>query len=393
MAQYSRTTAGLLVVVSLATAAQVPSGTQLQIRLFTPINTATAKANQPFSAVIVAPAIADDRVVISAGVKVTGYIQEVKPAEQVSDQAVLDLAFERITDDSGKSAPIKARIKSVDNARETIDENGKLLGIIAQQTGSGRLDQGISKVTQKYPGLGDLLGAVKGTVLKAPDGNIDYETGTEMTLELTKALDWRGANAGPSVGGIQPEGELARMVDAQPFRTTSEKPPRPSDMTNLIFLGSRIDLENAFIKAGWSTAAELNGKSKLETFKAMAEQRGYQEAPVSTLLLDGRSPDLVFAARHHLRIWKRPGLFNGQEIWVCAATHDIGIDFSEQNRTFIHKVDSQIDRERAKVVADLLFTGLVRGLVLVEREEVPTNFSNATGDKLETDGRLAVLSF
>ncbi len=56
-------------------------------------------------------------------------------------------------------------------------------------------------------------------------------------------------------------------------------------------------------------------------------------------------------------------------------------------------MDTQVDRERAKVVNDLLFTGLVRGLPLVERPDVPTNLFNATGDALETDGRMAVIGF
>jgi len=180
----------------------------------------------------------------------------------------------------------------------------------------------------------------------------------------------------------------------------AEKPARPSDATNLMFLGSKQELENAFVKAGWVAAAGLNSKSKLETFRAMAEDRGYQEAPVSILLLEGQPPDLTFekltdtfSARHHLRIWHRPGRFDGKEIWVCSATHDTGIDFSEENRTFIHKIDSKIDLERAKVVNDLLFTGLVQGLSLVDRPELPGNLFNATGDKLETDGKMAVLSF
>ena len=61
----------------------------------------------------------------------------------------------------------------------------------------------------------------------------------------------------------------------------------------------------------------------------------------------------TFAARHHLRIWRRPGQFGGQSVWVCSATHDINIKFSDQQRTFIHKIDSNIDLERAKVVSDL----------------------------------------
>jgi hypothetical protein len=76
---------------------------------------------------------------------------------------------------------------------------------------------------------------------------------------------------------------------------------------------------------------------------------------------------------------------------VVAATHDIGIDFSEADRTFIHRIDSQIDRERDKVVDDLLFTGRVQRFDLVERPAVPRQGRNATGDNLETDGRIAVL--
>ena len=86
-----------------------------------------------------------------------------------------------------------------------------------------------------------------------------------------------------------------------------------------------------------------------------------------------------------------PARFLGLPLWAVAATHDIGIDFSEENRTFIHRVDPQIDAERAKVVTDLLFTGRVQSVELVDRPEVPVKSQNATGDNLETDGRMAVL--
>jgi hypothetical protein len=74
-----------------------------------------------------------------------------------------------------------------------------------------------------------------------------------------------------------------------------------------------------------------------------------------------------------------------------AAAHDIGIDFSEDERTFIHRIDPQIDREREKVVDDLLFTGHVKAFDLMERPGVPRQTRNATGDRIETDGRVAAL--
>jgi len=392
--------ATLIAAAGLLAATEIPAGTELQIRLTTGVNTSTAKPKQTFDAVVIAPVMSSGTVAMAAGAKVSGHIQDVTAAVKPDDQAVLVLAFDQINDSVGHSSSLAAKLVGIDNARESLGADGKITGIIASQTGSGRMDQGINKVAEKYPGLADVLGAIKETVVKPTDPNIDYEPGVEMTIELTKPLNWKGSSAGLNVRAIEPADDLSRLVNAEPFRTIAENPPRPSDMTNLMFLGTQQDVENAFQKAGWSPAAQLNSKSKLETFRAMAEVRGYQEAPVSTLLLDRRPPDLVFeklnntfAARHHLRIWRRPGRFHGQEVWVCSATHDIGIDFSERDRTFIHKVDTEIDRERAKVVSDLLFTGLVRGLSLVERPDVPTELFNATGDQLRTDGQMAVIGF
>ena len=86
-----------------------------------------------------------------------------------------------------------------------------------------------------------------------------------------------------------------------------------------------------------------------------------------------------------------PATIYGRPVWVCSSTHDIGIEFSQENRTFITSIDSQIDRERAKVVSDLIFTGKGESLALVERPAVPKKSRNATGDAIETDGRMAVL--
>jgi hypothetical protein len=382
------------------TAARIPSGAHIQIRLTTEINTTSAKAGDAFQALVIAPVVVDGRVAMAAGAVVRGHVKESVAAVNPDDKATLLLSFDEIRDSSGKKAGIAAKVAGVDDARESVDSDGRIDGIVASKTGSGRLDEGIDKITQKYPSFGDLLSTVKQAVLKQTDANIDYKAGVEMTIALTKPLDWLGSAKMPDIAAIQPENGLARLVNGEPFRTATEKDGRPSDMTNLMFLGSREQVEEAFRKAGWSAAAKLNDQSKLETFRAMAEMRGYQEAPVSILLLDGRAPDLVFeklndtfAARHHLRIWQRPGTFDGREIWVCSATHDTGISFSEENRTFIHKIDPQIDAERAKVVNDLLLTGLVRGLSLVERSDLPQNLFNATGDALQTDGAMAVIAF
>ena len=390
----------LLLAAALASAARIPSSTQIQIRLTKEVNTSTAKVGDTFEALVIAPVVVEGRIAMAAGATLAGHVKEVTAAVNPDDQALLALAFDEIRDASGKKAGIAAKLTGIDNARESLDADGRIQGIIASKTGSGRLDQGINKVSEKYPSFAELLGTVKQAVLKGADANIDYKAGVEMTIALTKPLDWTGVVKSPDIASIEPQEELFRLVNSEPFRTATEKDQRPSDITSLMFLGSRQQIEDAFQKAGWSQAARLSDQSKLETFRAMAEMRGYQEAPVSVLLLEGRAPDLVFekmndtfAARHHLRVWQRPGTFAGKYIWVCAATHDTGISFSDETRTFIHTIEPRIDLERAKVVNDLVLTGLVHGLSLVERSSLPPDLHNATGDALKTDGSMAVVSF
>ena len=63
----------------------------------------------------------------------------------------------------------------------------------------------------------------------------------------------------------------------------------------------------------------------------------------------------TFAMRHHLRIWKLNQTYNGQDVWVGAATHDIDTTNSRAGSKWSHRIDPHVDRERDWVETDLLF--------------------------------------
>ena len=381
-------------------ALEAPAGTEIEMRLKTKISTQSSKAGEPVEGVVIAPVVADSQFLIPAGSIVHGAVERAVQSASADQRAVLSLRFDEIVV-NGQKLKLSARLASVDNAREKVDEQGQINGILASETGTGRLDAELEKLSVKYSGLADLLRGAKNAVLKPADTDITYNAGVEMRLRLLAPLQRVGSSGpGPaaSAAPIPEEATLAALVSREPFRTVAESPPRLSDITNIMLIGPEDEVRSAFGEAGWTAAASLSSRAKFETFRALAEDRGYNEAPVSILLLDGEPPDMVFeklnntfARRHHLRIWGQPGSFLGKPVWAVAATHDIGIDFSEADRTFIHKIDSQIDNERAKVVTDLLFTGRVQGIALVDRPQVPLKSQNATGDNLETDGKMAVL--
>jgi hypothetical protein len=377
-----------------------PAGAEIQIRLKTRVTTQTAKPKDPVEAVVIAPVMVGGQFAIPAGALVRGVVEKAAQSSKGDERSVLLLGFTEL-EINGAKLKLSAQLTAVENARESLDAQGQINGILASETISGRLDAGLSKLAEKSAGFADILNTVKNTVLKAPESDIAYDAGVEMDLKLTAPLALKGPSGPGPAAKLKPianEKALLDLLAAEPFQTMAQKPAKASDITNVMLVGTQEQVQKAFTEAGWSSAAAMNTQAKLETFRAIAEQRGYKEAPVSVLFLDAKPPDMVFeklnntfARRHHLRVWRRPAAFQGQPVWMIAATHDTGINFSEENRTFIHKIDSQIDRERAKVVNDLLFTGRVESLALVDRPNVPLQGLNATGDSVETDAKIAVL--
>jgi hypothetical protein len=98
----------------------------------------------------------------------------------------------------------------------------------------------------------------------------------------------------------------------------------------------------------------------------------------------------TFSKRHHLRVWRSPfATPEGREIWLSAATHDVGIDI--HLGVISHAIDSDLDAERAKVGADLMASGLVASEQLVERPNPITEGRTATGGTWRTSGQLLVI--
>jgi LssY-like putative type I secretion system component LssY len=397
------TAAGVLAILVFSIpvfALDVPANTELDIRLKTKVSTQTAKSGDTVDAILIAPVMVGNDFAVPAGAPVHGTIDKATQPATANDRALLVLKFSSI-EINGEKVPLAAKLTGIDNAREKLDDQGQISGILASETMTGEIDSGLNKLEGRFSGLASVLGTVKGAVIKQADTSITYDAGVEMELQLTEPLKLsKAGGAGPAanVRAIPQEAQLEALVHSEPFQTMAQNPAKPSDVTNLVLIGSPEAVQAAFTAAGWSNAAQLSTQAKFQTFQALAEDRGYNEAPVSILMLDGKPPDLVFEklnntfqARHHLRVWRRSATFLGQPVWSVAATHDTGISFSEKDRTFIHKIDSQIDRERAKVTNDLILTGHVQGVELVDRPNVPQHGQNATGDNLDTDGRVAVL--
>jgi hypothetical protein len=225
-----------------------------------------------------------------------------------------------------------------------------------------------------------------------------FPAGTDLQVQVVRPSMLKQHDSWSGWPTLTVDDKLQSIVAAAPIRVYT-KDQTASDLTNLMFIGSEQQLRAAFQEAGWFEADNLNMASAMKSVSATIRGTGYTEAPVSLLTLNGRPPDLVFqksldtfAKRHHIRIWKESQTWQGREVWIGAATHDIAYSSSRMKTKWSHRIDPHVDREREWIETDLLFAGTADSYALVDRPKVPKTTSNGTGDTITTDGQISILS-
>jgi hypothetical protein len=194
----------------------------------------------------------------------------------------------------------------VDNARETV-RNNEILGII-QPHASSKFSVVMAALGAANPIASYTIKSVQTVYGLSIRREILFPAGTDIQVQIVRPSMLKQKDQWAGWPRLPLDARLQQLVVTAPLRThTPDK--KLSDPTNLMFLGSRQQLAAAFGEAGWFEADDLGVKSALKTAQATLRQSGYSAAPVSTLLLDGRPPDLVlqkslntFAKRHYLRV-------------------------------------------------------------------------------------------
>ena len=386
-----------------ALAESVSVGTRLEIRLKQPISSYATKKGARISGVLIAPLTEGGEMLLPFGTTVEGSVIEVRKVGLgvVHETARLQLQFDRVVLSDGEGVPLQCRITEVENARESVDAQGRIQGIRSTGTLSNRASGVLGSLAFGDPIAAIFTTAASASVLRFSEPEISLPAGTELIAELTAPIVLPKVDpipVPPIAATAEEKKNLTDLVEELPFRTYTDKGHIPSDITNLIFIGSAGAVERAFAASDWVQVDSLTAESTYATIRSVAENQGYKSAPMSTLLLGGQAPAYAYAKtlntfskRHHLRIWASSLPWNGETVWTSSSTHDTGIGFSKKNKTFIHLIDTHIDNERAKVVNDLIFTGCVSHVQLVARSWIPKDAKNGTGEDLITDGRIAVL--
>jgi len=199
----------------------------------------------------------------------------------------------------------------------------------------------------------------------------------------------------PEFWTVRDRGDAAR-IDS--YLTTTPQ-GIPGDPINLGFYATKGELVHAFATAGWHAADEITFRTSIDIGESVIFDRPYADAPVSTLIFEGRKQDLAFEKpvgksadqRHHLRLWRTDQTNDGgQPLWLGSGSFDRGVGFSHDTGQITHHIGPDLDAERDFVVESLRATGLVKSVASTEGIGPTRTGRNGGGDPYFTDGLVDI---
>jgi hypothetical protein len=394
----------LLCSAGLLTIREVPAGTRLEIRLTSTVGSYASKPGSPVTAVLIAPVRVGGELLLPAGSILTGTVKSVRRVGFgiLHETAAMSLEFTEIALPDDETLPLSAKVIAVDNGRERVEKNGEIGGMRMTSSVAYRFSGYIRMALMMNIHAEMAVWAIKTLVVQVPEPEIYFKPGVELSMTLTEPLPARAQREpedAPRRLGESERDSLDDLLASLPKRTVSPN-GRPSDLINLMFVGTKEQISEAFRAAGWSEAEPVTMHSRFQGIRAFVEGRASNSFPMTPLLLNDTEADMSWqkglndmSKRHHVRIWKQEATWKGQEVWVGAATRDIDFAYMHHGKAMTHRIDSNIDLERDKIANDLAYTSYVDLLDWQERSAIPTVARNGTGDLMSTDTKLAVMRF
>ena len=387
-----------MLLLSLPVSAQdLPEGTVLEARLSGATGSRISHRGDPIEATIIAPVSFQGRILVPQGSRLLG---SVTSATAIGlglkhSTATLSYGFHALLRPGCAAVPVNTQLVEVDTAKEHVDDLGTVYGIHPIVSLSSGVAYFAVPLLLANPTIGVPIWGVKSVITPSANPEIHFPTGAELILRLSTAVTLPEPNADfrvPAESFLPSDlNEIDGLLKNSEQRAHMGR--RPSDIVNVLFLGSRSQMDRAFHASGWLAAQRKSPVSLYRMYLALTKRSGYPRAPTNALTLNGVSSSFVqqksldtVQKRHHVRVWQYPQRPN---VWLGAAAEDVGFRFRLTHWT--HSTDPNIDSERAKVVNDLAFVGCVNAAGLLPRTSADLVQDPKAEYPILTDGNIAVV--
>jgi len=378
-------------------AQSLPAGTVLEARLSSATGSRTSQSGDLIEATIIAPVSVHGRILVPQGSRLLGSITNATAIGLglKHSTASISYSFHTLLLPGVAAIPVNAQLIEVDTAKEQVGDHGTVNGIHPIVSLSSGAAYFVVPLLLAEPTIGAAIWIMKTIIAPSANPEIHFPAGTEFILRLSTAVRLPGPKTDfPVPAQSFSPGDL---TDIEEFLRNSahraQMGGQPSDIINVLFLGTRSQMDRAFRASGWLPAHRKSPISLGRMYLALTKRLGYPMAPTNALTLSGLPSAFVqqkslntVQKRHHVRVWQHP---KHENVWLGAAAEDVGFRFQLTHWT--HSTDPNIDSERAKVVNDLAFVGCVKAAGLISRISADLVQDPSAENPILTDGSIAVV--
>ncbi len=201
---------------------------------------------------------------------------------------------------------------------------------------------------------------------------------------------------------LKTEQELKDTLNSLPCCTVNKKGDKNGDPLNVVFIGARTDIFSGLIRRDWHLTEVTYGASAWKTIKSFMFGTRYRYSPISPLYVFGRPQDMGLQKardsihlRNHMRIWRAPYNYRGEEIYIAQISRDVGVKFNKRTIT-THAIDPDVDDTRNGLLQDLAYSQSMYAFGYVggsQRSTLEDTYYNLTPDPYYSDGLRAVMFF
>lgn len=191
-----RTAILALLLPVIVSAAEIPQGAHLLLRMVNSISTRTAEEGAQVYLQTASPIAADGRILVPAGAYVQGVVVHVRRSGKVAGRAELAIRLETLTMPDGKVFKLSPRLSSVDSngsdQKATAEENtvkqgsdiGRDAARVAILAGTGASIGGLAAQSVRAAGIGAGAGAAVGFAVALLTRGREVELRQGSTLDV-----------------------------------------------------------------------------------------------------------------------------------------------------------------------------------------------------------------
>jgi hypothetical protein len=192
----------LLLLPSLVSAAEIPKGSHVLLKMVNSVSTRTAREGDQVYLQTAVPVAADGQILVPVGSYVQGIVSHAQRSGRVAGRAELGIRLETLTLSTGKILKFSPRLSSVDadgTDQKVVGEEDKLkqgsdhakdTAQIAIMAGSGAAIGALADRSLKGAGIGAAVGGAIGfaTVLMTRGREVELRQGSTLDVVFDRVI-------------------------------------------------------------------------------------------------------------------------------------------------------------------------------------------------------------